>query len=225
VIPVARPDEPKQFDGEVRRPGRVWLEKKREGRPPDYWRRAQPALQAGFLSRCGYSAMLDRSGTVDHFIAQDLDPELLYEWHNLRYASQWLNSSKQAAEGVLDPYEVGEGWFEVELPSLQLVATDRVPPDKRELVEATLQRLPIRDDERVIRQRRAWLDAYERKLVTLDGLREFAPLIAAAVEKREQEARPKRARAKPKARPKRARAKPKAKEPKATKPHKPARRR
>jgi hypothetical protein len=214
VIPVARSDEPKQFDGEVRRPGRAWLEKKRGGRPPDYWRKAQPALQAVFSSRCGYSAMLDRSGTVDHFIAQDRDLALLYEWHNLRYASQWLNASKQATEGVLDPYEVGEGWFEVELPSLQLVATDRVPPDKRELVEATLQRLPIRDDERVIRQRRAWLDAYERKLVTLDGLREFAPLIAAAVEKREQKAGPRRARAKPKP-----------KEPRARKPRKPTRRR
>lgn len=211
MIPVVRPDEPNEFDGEVRRPGRAWLAKRRGGRPPDYWRKAKPALQSAFFNRCGYSAMLDHCGTVDHFIAQDLDPELLYEWSNLRYASQWLNSSKQAAEGVLDPYEVGEGWFEVELPSLQLVATDRVPPDKRELVEATLQRLPIRDDERVIRQRQAWLDAYEGKRVTLEGLREFAPLIAAAVEKREQEARPQRARAKPKA--------------KATKPRKPARRR
>ncbi len=131
MIPVPRPDEPKTFDDEVRQPGKAWLDKRRRGRAPSHWRKALPELQAAFNSRCGYTAMLDRAGTVDHLVAQEADPALLYEWSNLRYASHWINASKQDAEGVLDPYEVEDGWFELDLPSLQLVATDRVPKDKR----------------------------------------------------------------------------------------------
>src|SRR5262245_38312517 len=127
MIPVPKPVEPDEFDGDVRQPGRKWIADGANGRPPSYWRKALPDLKSAFTNRCGYSAMLDRCGTVDQFVAQSHDPSLLYEWGNLRYASGWINSSKQDAEGVLDPHEVGEGWFEITLPSLQLVATDRVP--------------------------------------------------------------------------------------------------
>ena len=78
---------------------------------------------------------------------------------------------------------MGEGWFEIELPSLQLKLTDAVPPEYRRRADYTLRNLPIRDDERLIRQRRAWYELYEQGKLTLDGLREKAPLIAAAVEK------------------------------------------
>ena len=129
--------------------------------------------------------MWDLNGTVDHFSAQNRDRSNLYEWGNLRYASQWINSSKKAKTGFLDPYDVEDGWFEVLLPSLQLVATSEVPESKRTLVETTLSELPIAHDERVIRQRRAWLEAYERGEITVDGLRTFAPLLAAAIAKRD----------------------------------------
>lgn len=88
------------------------------------------------------------------------------------------------AAGLLDPFEVQEGWFEISLPSLQLVLTDAVPPEFRERAQNTLKKLPIRDDERIIRPRRKWLSLYE-KSVDIDMLREMAPLIAAAVEKKQ----------------------------------------
>lgn len=194
MIRVPRPGEPENFHETVRRRGQKWLEQHAEGRPPSYWREALPELRAAFAIRCAYTAMLDRCGTVDHFVAAEHDRTLLYEWDNLRHASGWINSSKQDVTGILDPYEVGEGWFEVLLPSLQLVATDRVPPDKRALVEATLRRLPIVDDERVVRQRREWLHEYEQGRVDLEGLRRYAPLVAAAVEKRDVATKPTRAR-------------------------------
>jgi hypothetical protein len=85
---------------------------------------------------------------------------------------------------MLDPYEVGEGWFEVILPSLQLMATDKVPPECRALVERTLECLPLSHDERVLRQRRSWYEMYREGKLTLEGLRRVAPLIAVAEEKR-----------------------------------------
>lgn len=126
--------------------------------------------------------MIDLCGTVDHFESWDSAPHLAYEWNNLRYCSQWLNSAKRGSR-VLDPFEIGEGWFEILLPSLQLVITEAVPPAHRALAEETLRRLPIASDERVIRQRRHWYRLYQEGHLSFEGLRRAAPLIAAAVEK------------------------------------------
>jgi hypothetical protein len=114
-------------------------------------------------------------------------PDLAYEWTNYRFASAPLNASKKHADdSVLDPYEVGAGWFEIILPSLQLRATSAVPLALREKAEYTLKRLRLRDGERVIRWRRQWYAMYQQGKLPLAGLRDVAPLIAAAVERTNQ---------------------------------------
>jgi hypothetical protein len=183
MIPVIPVPEPPTFDERARQPGNGWLSEHPDAeRPRDYWSPFREILAEGFKNRCGYSAMLDLAGTVDHLHSYQAAPHLAYEWSNYRYASQWLNSSKKVGE-VLDPYEVGEGWFEVLLPSLQLIPTDAIPPSVRPRAEAMLERLPIAHDERILRQRRRWYAMYREKKLSLEGLREVAPLIAAAVEK------------------------------------------
>ncbi len=67
---------------------------------------------------------------------------------------------------MLDPYEVHSDWFESVRPK----------------AEHTLLRLRLRDDERVIRQRREWYRMYQSREISLEGLRKKAPLIARAVE-------------------------------------------
>ncbi|HYO67942.1 MAG TPA: hypothetical protein VEU33_17880 [Archangium sp.] len=183
MIPVARVPEPPDFNARVRRPGQEWLLRNPHAeRPRDLWSPFRARLMEGFKNRCGYTAMWDLNGKVDHFRSIKRDRSLAYEWSNYRYASQWLNSSKRAGE-VLDPHEVGEGWFEILLPSLQLVMTSKVPLEARPLAEATLRALPIVHDERILRQRRAWYAEYQAGRLSLEGLRVMAPLIAAAVEK------------------------------------------
>ena len=98
-----------------------------------------------------------------------------------------MNSKKGTLDGrVLDPYEVGHDWFEILLPSLQLVATDHVPPEARERAHFTLSKkgLNLRDGEEAIRRRQAWYTAFLAGRLTLSGLQEYAPLIARAVELR-----------------------------------------
>ena len=117
------------------------------------------------------------------------DPSLTYEWSNYRFASAWLNSTKQNADAeVLDPFEVEDGWFELHLPSLGLLVAPRIPDEVRKKAEFTLQRLRLRDDERVVRQRRAWYQEYQAGNLPLVLLAKLAPLVARAVAK--QEARP-----------------------------------
>jgi len=127
--------------------------------------------------------MFEPVGTVDHFLSCREHRDLAYEWNNYRFASQWINSSKQSADDqVLDPFNVEDDWFEILLPSLQLVVTNSVPPEHRERAEYTLSRLHLRDDERVIRQRAEWYRMYREGELSLEGLRRKAPLIARAVD-------------------------------------------
>ena len=131
--------------------------------------------------------MYEPVGTVDHFVSCEEDRTRSYDWANYRYAAGWINSSKQALRSheLVDPFAVESGWFELLLPSLQLVITDRVPAAWRERAERMLVRLHLGHDERVVRQRREWYRMYQEGELTLDGLARKAPLIAAAVRKHE----------------------------------------
>ena len=176
--------EPKEFRSRAATPGNAWLANNPKGRPKDFWSPFKGALADGFRNLCAYSAIYEPVGTVDHFVSCDEDRTKAYNWSNYRYASGWVNSSKQNLKSadIFDPCQVEDGWFEIILPSLQLVVSDAVAPDLRAKAEFVLQRLRLRDDERVIRQRREWYRMYQDREVTLDGLRKKAPLIARAVE-------------------------------------------
>src|SRR5262249_15226696 len=81
--------------------------------------------------------------------------------------------------------EVGDGWFEILLPSLQLVVTAQVPVHLRAKAENTLNRLRLRDHQEIIKVRTSWYELYEAGELTLSGLERRAPLIAAAVRKQQ----------------------------------------
>lgn len=183
-------EQPAGFAERVEIPGRSWLSEHAEGRPKDLWSPYKSLLAEAFRNLCAYSAMFEPVGTVDHFVSCVEDRTQAYAWANYRYASAWINSSKNSvpSSAILDPFAVEDGWFEILLPSLQLVVTDRVPVSLRERATFVLNRLHLRDDERVLRQRRAWYGMYEARELTLEGLRKKAPLIAAAVARQESRA-------------------------------------
>ncbi|HOZ49971.1 MAG TPA: hypothetical protein PLO37_23585 [Candidatus Hydrogenedentes bacterium] len=193
MIHVDPVPEPAAFDADVRQVGNAWLGKHPTGQPPSLWRDFSAALAEGFHDLCGYGAMYEPRGTIDHFISIKEARCLAYEWNNYRYASQWINSSKQQGRSgacrVLDPYEVQHDWFEVLLPSLQMTVTDRIPSDLRARAEYTLDRLHLRDDERILRQRQHWMKEYE-KTGDIGILERNAPLLARAVLKRQRPATP-----------------------------------
>ena len=186
LIPVHNPiKEPQSFDLECRQKGEQWLATNPDAkRPRDLWSPFRLQLAEGFAERCGYAAMWISSGTIDHHVSFHENPALAYEWSNFRYVEGWINSSKsrKTAANFLDPFEVESGWFEIELPSLQLMLTDRVPEDLRTKAEYTLAKLPIQHDERIIRARRAWLEMYEQG-TPIDVIEEKAPLIAKAIKR------------------------------------------
>ena len=181
--------KPDGFAEEVEVPGAAWLAKhpSHSARPKAYWTKFHSELRIAFRSLCAYGAMFEPSGTCDHFVSRDEDPSRLYDWSNYRYASGWFNSRKGNLKSscVLDPFEVGDDWFEVDLRTLELCLTEHVPASHRERAELMLDKLGLRDDQRLIDQRASWLDRYEQRGMPFGLLSDLAPLIAAAVLKRE----------------------------------------
>ena len=183
MIRIQPPQEPDEFEAQCRQPGSDWLAENPDGDPPSrFWRPFVIHLCHGFNCRCGYSAMFNMDGTVDHYLSQSQHRDLAYEWSNLRYVSGWLNSTKQALDQrVLDPFRVRDEWFEIELPSLVLHLTPCVPITVRAVAEFTLMRLHLADGDRVYDQRRTYYDTFLNPGRPLWWLEEKAPLIATAV--------------------------------------------
>lgn len=189
VIPFSLQDEPESFEADCRTPGKEWLSENLayKDRPKDFWSKFEPQLRTAFREMCGWCAMHIMRGQVDHFVPcatlkKTGRDELAYEWSNFRYIEGWINQKKLSA-AVLDPFVVQDGWFEISLPSLQLLPTDKIPNEYREIATFTLKRLGLRDHEVVVRYREGWFTLYREKKLTLDGLRQRAPQIAEAVER------------------------------------------
>lgn len=180
-----RVPEPGGFDASVRRPGQAWLaEHPAAARPRPLWVSYLPDLAEGFGDRCGYTAMHIEDGTVDHYRSCANYPDLIYEWSNYRFASARINAVKKTADDrVLDPFEVGDDWFEILLPSLQMVPTEHIPVEARERATFTLRRLGLRDGAPVMRRRATWYAEFLHGGLSLAGLRRFAPLLGRAVDK------------------------------------------
>ncbi|MCK5797105.1 MAG: hypothetical protein KAI47_07980 [Deltaproteobacteria bacterium] len=182
--------QPNDFADKVEKTGAAWLaDNPSAARPKDFWSPFKPALADGFRYLCAYLAMYEPVGTVDHFVSWNEDKAKAYEWANYRYCAAWINSSKQnlGTQEILDPFEVEDGWFKIILPSLQLVISHGVPGEHRKRAEFVLTRFHLRDDERIIRQRREWYRMYQDGELNLYGLRKKAPLIARAIEASEEE--------------------------------------
>lgn len=189
MIPIATPDEPGAFDAECRQPGKTWLAANGTSDPHKnpLWGAFTSQLRAAFGNRCGFLAMYVPQGTVDHWVSIKSDRDLAYEWSNYRFVAGPVNSAKKPKwEGkLIDPFEVMNGWFEILLPSLQLVVTGPLDDATRERAEFTLQKLRLKDGETVIRLRQEWLAMYECGKLPIAGLHDMAPLLARAVAKRD----------------------------------------
>lgn len=178
--------EPLEFDERVRQRGNAWLAKNKAEYPYGYWREFAPQLRRGFRGLCAYSAMRIQSGDVDHFVPCSERRELAYEWSNYRYADGRINSKKQGRleSKLLDPFEVRDEWFEVHLPSLQLVVTDHCPPELRQRAKSMIETLGLSHAEWLIEVRQSWLQMWEQGDISLAGLDVVAPLLARAIRTR-----------------------------------------
>ena len=190
VIPAPEPDT---FDARVRQPGLRKLEELAErhyggskdaipgGKFPDCWRGSLDDLMASYRRICAYLCLYIPRGTgarsVDHMIAKSAAWDQAYEWTNYRLACSLMNSRKGAATSVLDPFDVENGWFVLELVEFQVLPGDGLDDAVAEDVQATIRRLRLNDDE-CRGAREEYAEDYWSGHVSLDYLGRHAPFVA-----------------------------------------------
>lgn len=202
MIRVDKVSEPLRFDSEARQKGNRWLAENPDAKSekfPDCWSPFRSELARGFNHLCGYSVMKTGNPTIDHFRPKSL-PEyrkFVYEWSNYRYADHDMNRAKtDLPEGILDPFDIGDDWFEILLPNLEMIMTEHVPEGYRGDARSTLRQLGLGYGGDILEKRRSWYHQFYNKeepsneCATLTQLELYAPLIARAVHKRLSEIPP-----------------------------------
>lgn len=186
MIRVPPRPPPEDFDARVRQPGLKWLASHPTGTPKNYWLRCKAALSEAFDHRCAYLAIRVHDGEVDHFISCKEDRSRAYDWANYRYCEPRINKRKGGlpAATLLDPFEVEDGWFELDDPNLFVRVTDRCPPELRQRAQDTLRRLGLEDDDKVIDSRRYLVTAFESGHVSMVHIEREDPLLARMLRRR-----------------------------------------
>ena len=195
MIPVAAAMEPARFDERVRQPGLASIAQlaakagSEDSISPNqfkpYWRRALDDLLASYNRTCCYlSLYIPRAvGTpsVDHMVAKSTAWDQVYEWSNYRLACLLMNARKGVAD-VLDPFEIGDGWFALELVEFQVVPGRGLPANVRIRVAETIDTLGL-SDSTCCDARAEYAQAYWDGDVSLSRLREHAPFVARELER------------------------------------------
>lgn len=187
-------NEPPLFDVNCRQPGAAWLQAHPIRDPHEkgqWWQQFQPMLAHHFTYRCGWLAVcIELDGVVDHYLScghRNGEPSphrsLAFEWSNFRYCCGTINSLKSVHDSeILDPCSVLPGWFEVLLPSFDLVPTERLPPHLRTKADFTIRKLQLGGRKARFTRWRWYLRYWNNGTPDLGALRCDAPLVAEAIE-------------------------------------------
>jgi hypothetical protein len=89
-----------------------------------------------------------------------------------------LNKAKGNRE-VLDPFEVGRGWFRLDIGLLRVIPTDAIPPERRAIAEETARRLCNNDV--IVRIRREAFEEWRAGRTPLERLDRYDPLLSSTI--------------------------------------------
>lgn len=202
MIPVEPQPEPPDFDSKVRQRGLRALRElraeeglaPRPGRPrtrreatttdelPPFWRECLDDLHTAYQGICAYVSMyiekVTGARTVDHLVAKRSSGlEDAYEWSNYRLACARMNARKGAFADVLDPFEVGDGWFRMEPYEHQLLPSPDLDGALRSRVMQAIERLGLNDQD-CCNLRQQYHEDYENGHISFAYLERRAPLVA-----------------------------------------------
>lgn len=204
MIRVQPAPEPPDFDQRVRRPGlravaemvgepatfqrpgprrKVVAARREDLRPqdfPPFWREATGSLLTAYGRVCAYACLyIDRvtgATTVDHWAPKSTAWDRVYEWDNYRLACSLMNTRKSTFGDVLDPFEVEEGMFALDLVRLKAIPGPKAGARAAD-VTATIKRLGLDG----IDYSEALADHYHDYMdghISLERLERRAPFLA-----------------------------------------------
>ncbi|NCC58476.1 MAG: hypothetical protein EOM17_12725, partial [Synergistales bacterium] len=158
MIHVNPQPEPESFDKKVRQKGISFMKKNeinshaqlpKEKTLPPYWRNCLDDLHSLYGGICAYLAIyverITGANSVDHFVSKSKRPDLAYEWSNYRLACARINSRKGDCDDVLDPFEVENDWFHLELTTGRIYPNPDLDDHVKRKVQSTIDRLGLDD--------------------------------------------------------------------------------
>jgi hypothetical protein len=185
---VSKPEFP-AFGARVRVPGAAFLATcpsptSEQFRKNNFWSRAARELHAAYAGVCAYTAMfLPEQGTVDHFLPKALHPQLAYEWSNFRLAGGRVNNCKGNLVGIVDPFDVEDDWFYMDIPACLLRPNPVLAQLLRSRIAQTINSLRLNDDDSYAQERCNILMEYARGDVSLGFLERRYPFLAKEVKR------------------------------------------
>lgn len=165
MIRVSQADEPSSFNTKVRQPGELAIAemvgeqpKRSAGRRfnkraarredlsasdfPDYWTRCIEDMMSAYSEICAYSCFrihkTTGSASIDHLAPKSRRWDKVYEWSNYRLCCSLMNARKNFFEDVIDPFEVEDHWFQLELLGFEVIANPKLKRSQRTLIDATI---------------------------------------------------------------------------------------
>lgn len=189
MLYVTPQPEPASFDDKVRQRGLVYLRAlgidltkplPEDVKLKDYWRSSLDDLYTSYDGICAYLAIhferITGGGSVDHFAAKSRHAGLAYEWSNYRLACTRMNSRKNHYDDVLDPFEIQNGWFRLELVSGHIYPNPELQPALMSNVTSSIMRLKL-DDQGCREVRARHFSDYIQGLYTADFLKRRSPFV------------------------------------------------
>lgn len=189
MIPVKRRLAPAKFNEKVLRPGRRWLKQHRlpsSGPVPEgvqlepFWHACLDDLHRKYQGVCAYVCVyIDKvtgARSVDHFVAKSGAIEHAYRWSNYRLACQKMNARKGVFDDVLDPFDIQQGTFVLNLFDGSIAPRPGLEAALHQKAENTISRLGL-DEEDCRTVRREYFRAYREGHISLDYLRRRCPFV------------------------------------------------
>jgi hypothetical protein len=187
MIQVLPQPEYPGFNAEVRAPGAAFLAlnpqpTSEEFRKKNFWSKAAKELHAAYSGVCAYTAIyLPDQGSVDHFLPKTSHPNLAYEWDNYRLASGRVNSQKANQINILDPFQIQNDWFFMDIPACLLRANPALEKPLRAQISGTINSLRLNDDDNYVQERCNILMDFARGDISGDFLQRRYPFLAKEV--------------------------------------------
>jgi len=197
MIHVEAQPEPEGFDERVRQRGSRFLERvpnptSSQWRNNAYWQLFGVELRTAYRAICAYTCHFVPADvgrpTCDHFKPKDEFPGDAYEWANYRFVCGLLNGRKWTRT-TLDPFEIQNGWFVLDFPSLLVRPASELDDNLRQRILDTIKTLKLNDEPTCRNAREEWVKDFCRisrfgtSTDALAFIRPKAPFIAMEIER------------------------------------------
>lgn len=189
MIKVSPKPEASDFDAKVRQQGLAFLLSNgiREGvEVPEnfkwdpFWRNCIEDLYDGYEGICAYLGwhfeFLDGTASVDHYLPKKKFPQQAYNWANFRLATRQRNSLKGDHEDVLDPFEIENGWFQVDFLTGKVSPSPDLEKEISEQIDATIKRLKL-NESRLKLRRAELLIEISQSMISPENAQRYYPFL------------------------------------------------